>query len=415
MRSAGADNSATAKSPARTEARGLRILHLGKYYPPATGGIESHVQTLARAQAALGARVSVLCVNHADREGHDVTFETLGRTPTVEERDGEVRVIRLGRLGQVARFDLVPRLPMALASLLAEGVDVLHVHAPSPLMQLGALLTPKVGCLVVTHHSDVVRQKLLGAAFRPVELGLYARAAVVLSDSPQYQDGSAVLRRFLGKVRVLPLGVDLTPFRDPSLAARRYAERLKNENSGPLWLFVGRLVYYKGLETALRALVDCPGTLLIAGVGPLEATLRAQAHDLGVEDRVQWLGRLGTDELIGAYHAATALWFPSNARSEGYGLVQVEAMASGCPVINTDISGSGVPWVSQHDVSGLTVPVEDAAALARASQRLAGDASLRKRLAAGARKRALEEFDHLEMAVRSVTHYRNALANPART
>ncbi|MFM7538532.1 MAG: glycosyltransferase [Planctomycetota bacterium] len=99
-------------------------------------------------------------------------------------------------------------------------------------------------------------------------------------------------------------------------------------------------------------------------------------------------------------HAATALWFPSVARSEGFGLAQVEAMASGCPVINTAIPGSGVPWVSLHGVSGLTVPVEDPAALAEAARHLSENATLRASLAEGARARAVSEFDHSLMASR---------------
>jgi glycosyltransferase involved in cell wall biosynthesis len=128
-----------------------------------------------------------------------------------------------------------------------------------------------------------------------------------------------------------------------------------------------------------------------------------------VANRVIWRGQVSQAELIGAYHAATALWFPSNARSEGFGLVQVEALASGCPVINTALAGSGVPWVSPHEQSGLTVPVNDASAFAAAARRLLVEPGLRVRLAAGARQRACREFDHLLMARRSLDVYRDVV------
>ncbi|MGL4554807.1 MAG: glycosyltransferase, partial [Gemmataceae bacterium] len=110
-----------------------------------------------------------------------------------------------------------------------------------------------------------------------------------------------------------------------------------------------------------------------------------------------------------AYHAATALWFPSNARSEAFGFTQVEAMASGCPVLNTAIPGSGVPWVSRDGESGLTVPVGDAAALARSANRLLTEPGLRARLAEGGRERARREFDDTAMARRTRDVYLSAL------
>src|SRR5439155_13244313 len=132
-----------------------------------------------------------------------------------------------------------------------------------------------------------------------------------------------------------------------------------------------------GFETAIEPLPHVRGKLIIIGHGPLEPELKALARRLGVADRVVWWGYATQEELVGAYHAATALWFPSSHKSEAYGLVQVEAMASGCPVINTDIAGSGGAWVSPHEETGLTIPVNDPGALADAAQRLASDPALR--------------------------------------
>ncbi len=123
-----------------------------------------------------------------------------------------------------------------------------------------------------------------------------------------------------------------------------------------------------------------------------------------------WCGRLKDEQLVGAYQAAAALWFPSNARSEAYGLVQVEAMASGRPVINTTIPDSGVSWVSRHEESGLTVPVNDPAALAGAARRLLSERGLRDRLGRQARVRAQEEFADDLMGRRSLDLYHRVLA-----
>jgi rhamnosyl/mannosyltransferase len=197
----------------------------------------------------------------------------------------------------------------------------------------------------------------------------------------------------------------LHPFAQPSPQALAFAERLRREHGSPLWLSVGRLIYYKGLEIGLEALRHVPGKWLVIGTGPLLESLKERARQLGVSERVIWLGRTNEDELVGAYHAATAFWFPSIARSEGFGLVQVEAMAAGCPVINTAIPGSGVAWVSPDGVSGITVPVNDAPAFAAAAKRVLQEPGLRSRLVEGGRTRAYAEFDHATMADRCLSIY----------
>jgi glycosyltransferase involved in cell wall biosynthesis len=377
----------------------LRVVHLGKYYPPSPGGIEGHTQTLARAQAELGAQVRVLVVNHATADGRDATFARFTPTPDAEDADGAVRVTRVGRWASVAKLDIAPGLLGAVRRLARDKPDIWHLHAPNVTMMLAVLACPRIRPLVITHHSDIVRQRVLKYAVRPIESAVYRRAARVLPTSPAYAEGSELLKRFAEKVTPLPLGIDLEPFHNPAPAAVAFAGELRAQHGAPLWLCVGRLIYYKGLPVALEALRDVPGKLFIVGTGPLEAELKAKAAGLGVADRVLFHGHATADELAGAYRAATAFWFPSTARSEGFGLVQVEAMASGCPAINTAIPGSGVPWVCRHEREGLTVPVNDSAALAAAANRLIAEPGLREKLAAADRV----------MAERSLAVYRDAI------
>jgi len=377
----------------------MRVLHLGKYYPPAPGGIEAHVRTLARAQAGRGHQVSVLCVQHADGRGRPVGSRPLAVTRSSTDDDGPVVVRRLGRVAHLARLDIAPGLRGELARRF-RSTDIVHLHTPNPLMLLACASLPMVPDLVITHHSDAVRQKRLAALLSPFEDRVYSRARVVFSDSPGYADGSPCLEAHSRKVSVLPLGIDLEPYLKPSNGVLSQAESIRQGHPGPLWLMVGRLVYYKGHSVALEALARVPGTLLVIGTGPLDVELRLAARTLGVADRVSWMGHQPDHVVAAAYRAATALWFPSVARSEGFGLAQVEAMASGCPVINTAIPGSGVPWVSLHGVSGLTVPMQDPLALAEAARCISENAAIRAGLAEGAKARAISEFDHHLMASR---------------
>jgi rhamnosyl/mannosyltransferase len=410
--------------PASAWGRGKRlsVCHLGKYYPPAAGGIETHLQALARAQSELGAEVRVICVNHAQALTGDLRqqmfgsrteslgAELLGLTDTVEEMDRTVRVLRQGRRGTLCRLDFCPGLSSLLRSLHQEDVDVLHLHTPNATMLLAlARVRPSLP-LVITHHSDIVRQRFLKYALEPLQQLIYSRAAVILATSPVYAAESPVLRRYAEKTSVLPLGLDLAVYLEPIQQTRLHEQRFRQAHGWPLWLMVGRLVHYKGLEIALPALAHLPGTLLIIGTGPLESRLRRQADKLGVAGRVVWHGRACAEELAGAYRAATCLWFPSTTRSEGFGLVQVEAMASGCPVVNSAIPGSGVSWVSPHHETGLTAPVNDPQGLARAAWQLLANPVLRRRLGQAARQRAQMEFQDAVMAQRSLEIYARVLA-----
>jgi rhamnosyl/mannosyltransferase len=370
----------------------IHVCHLGKYYPPAPGGIETHVRTLARAQAERGAKALVFCVNHRGR-------------PTIVEQDGSVLVTRFGRIASVAKLDLCPDLVPALARV---EVDILHLHTPNPAMVLALLAARPAAPVVVTHHSDLIRQKVLGPLFRPIERLAYRRARSILATSPTYAAGSSTLRPYADRLDVLPHGIELPPYLDPSLEDRIAAGRLRERFPGPLWLACGRLVYYKGLLNAIRALGLVAGTLLVVGEGPERARLEEEAGRLGVADRVHLLGPVA--RVVPYYLAATALWFPSNARSEAFGITQVEAMASGCPVINTTIPHSGVSWVSRHEETGLTVSPDDPVALATAAQRLLTEPRLLRRLGEGARARAIAEFGHGTMADRSLAIYRRILS-----
>jgi len=374
----------------------INVCHLGKYYHPAPGGIESHVRTLAHAQAGLGLSVQVHCVNHGDG-------------PTTVEQDGPVEVTRFRRVASLSKLDLCADLAKHLAR---SDADILHVHVPNPTMLIALLHARPRMPVVVTYHSDLIKQKVLGPIFRPIERLAYRMVRAILTTSPLYPHGSTFLRSYADRLHVVPHGITLQPYSNPSPEHQEQAARIraKYASDGPLWLCAGRHVYYKGFLNAIRALTRVRGHLIVVGNGPEQTRLKEEVRQLGLEQRVTFTGALDHYlDLVPYYHAADAFWFPSNARSEAFGLVQVEAMASGCPVINAQIPHSGVEWVSQHEETGLTVPVNDPTALAAAANRLIHEPGLRDRLAVAARRRAAAEFDDRVMADRSLNVYRHVL------
>lgn len=377
--------------------------------------MESLVRNQAQAQAQSGHRVDVVAINHITPAGKDVLSTNFGVTSTYREADGDVVVHRVGRIGNFAKCDVSPSLRRTLVAIATANPDIWHLHTPNPTMIL-ALQPLLETCkpLVVTHHSDILNQRYLRPAYELAERRVYHRANIILSDSPDYVDGSSQLQAHLGRVHVLPLGVDTSEYKSPSNEVLEWEQRYRTQFNHPMWLAVGRLCPYKGLDIAIRALATTPGHLVLVGTGPCEASLRRLASQLHVADRVHWLGRCSEAQLKGAYRAATALWFPSIARNEGFGIVQVEAMASGCPVINTDIPHSGVSWVSQHEQTGLTTKAGCPESLSLAAKRLIQEPDLRDMLSTAAVERALSTFDQRTLNKQSLDVYSQAIGETRR-
>jgi rhamnosyl/mannosyltransferase len=270
------------------------------------------------------------------------------------------------------------------------NADCLVLHEPNPLAGAALFAYTPSRRLVVWHHSDLLRPSWAPATYGRLQRALYRRAACVIVSSPPLASGSELVG-LARRVAVIPFGIRIDRFSLLDARQRALAESIRRRHAGPLVLFVGRLVYYKGLDVLVEAMAAAPGTLLLAGEGPLEDDIRRRAADRGVIDRVHFLGRVADADLPAYYDASDVFVLPSIAKTETFGVVQLEAMAAGRPVISTGLP-TGVPWVNQDGVSGLVVPPGDAAALAAAIVRLGADAALRGGLGAGARRRAESLF-----------------------
>ena len=348
----------------------MHILHLGKYYTPHRGGIERVLESLCRGVVERGHEVTALVSNSAPH--------------TVDEELHGVRVLRLARPAVVRSQPLNTALLGALQQL---DFDVLHVHTPNPVAALVALAAARGRPIVVSHHSDIVQQKLLGVPGTLAHAALYARASTVVVATPPQVAHSPLLRRFRDKCRVIP-------FAAPSHTPRALEPAPLPAAFGaePFALFVGRLVHYKGLHVLIDALSRCRDLrLAIVGTGPLRQRLERQIGEAGVQERVALLGDVEEGALQSLYAACRFLVLPSIARSEAFGMVQLEAMAAGRPVLSTNLP-SGVPYVNQHQRTGLLVEPGDSTGLAAAMQRLADDEELCARLGRAGRARAGREF-----------------------
>lgn len=369
----------------------MRITMVNKHYPPHLGGIEHHVRDLAEALAARGHSVRALVANEEAR----TVFETMSG----------VEVLRLRRAFNISSAPVAFGIARALRDE-ASRADVLHLHSPYPWGELEWLRVKPGVPAVLTYHSDIVRQRLLLAGYAPFLRRVLAGVSRIIVSSPQMIEHSPFLAPIAAKCRVVPFGIDVEEFADPSLEGPAQAIRARHKR--PIVLFVGRLIYYKGVEVLVRAMVDVDADLVIVGTGPLEGTIRSLASDLGIADRITMTPPLPRRELAAQYRAADVFCLPSIARSEAFGLVQLEAMAAGTPVVSTRLP-TGVPFVNEHGVSGLTVEPGDAASLAEALNALVSDAGLRERLGSQARARVRAEFTRDGMVERTLAVYREAL------
>ncbi len=352
----------------------LRVLHVGKYYPPVDGGIEDHVHSVASGLAAQY-QVTALVFNTERRTVH-------------EELDG-VQVVRAGTLGRVLSTEMSPAYLSWFRKL--RDCDIAHLHTPNPVGELACLGLPRRSRLIITYHSDVVRQRLLAGANRVVLHRLMRRADRIIAFTDRYRRTSPVLAHYPHKTAIIPHGVDLGAY-DTNPAIDRRVDELRQRFGSRIVLFVGRQVYYKGIEHLLRAMTRLDGAhLLVAGDGPLRPELEHQAASLGVGQRVTFLGKISHEEKVACYRASRVLVLPATHRSEAFGLVQVEAFACGVPVVSTEID-SGVPFVNQNGVTGLVVPPADAEALAAALGAILSDKPRAREMGAAARRRGQELF-----------------------
>lgn len=360
----------------------MNILHLYKDYYPVLGGIENYIKVLAEAQAAAGYQVTVL-VCHP------------GRRTRTETRNG-VKVIKAGRLTTAASMPLSLSQPLVLARL---RPDIVHIQSPYPLGEVANWLIGHAKATIITHHSDVVRQKRILSFYGPLLRRVLRAADCIIASSPRYIETSPWLRPVREKCVVVPLGVDVMRF---TPAHQRHA--------GPLaLLFVGRLRYYKGLDTLLRALTHVlEARLTIVGEGPMREKWEALSRALGLADRVVFVGEVEDADLSGWYQQADLFVLPANARAEAFGTVLLEAMASGLPCITTEV-GTGTSWVVQNGVTGLVVPPRNPEALAGAIRQLLTDPDARWRMGQRGQQRVRQEFSQQRMVQSVMDLYQEIL------
>lgn len=353
----------------------MRILELGKFYPPYKGGMETLLESWSRGFVRRGADVNCVVANTQNQTVHEVL-------------DG-VKVHRVASHGTLLSVSLCPSYLSATRDYPA---DVWQVHFPNPLADLACLRGDPKKPLVLTYHSDIIRQSAALRVYRPILERMLRRADKIVVATPNHLKYSAWLPQYAEKVEVIPFGIDQRRFNTTTPAEQAEIARLKALAGGkPILLNIGRLVGYKGQSCLIEALSGLDAVVWFAGTGPLLDDLQQQVARLKLTDRVKFWGGVDDTQLATLLKACDVFVLPSITPNEAFAIVQIEAMACGKPVISTDLP-SGVPWVNQHGTTGLVVKPGDVAALRESIRQLISDSALARRYGENGLRRAQTEF-----------------------
>jgi glycosyltransferase involved in cell wall biosynthesis len=372
----------------------MRVLHFGKYWRQ-DGGIETHVKTLCRGLAELGVEVVDL-VSSLDKTASD--FVTDG-----------FRVVEAPTLGIHFSTSINPSMVAAAHRLQQEKpFDVVHLHFPDPMSHLASMVLPKSIPRVISWHSDIIKQKKLLKLYRPFQRhSIMQASALIAATDAHYTSSEQIPTEYPQQNRhVIPFGMDFGKFQlTPKIASQ--ANKIRSQAADQLIVFaLGRHVSYKGFDVLIRAMKTANAYLILGGDGPLTSELRQQVNMLGLTEKVQFTGRISNEDLPAYYHACDIFCLPSVTTAEAFGIVQLEAMACGKPVICTQLN-NGVNEVNIHGLTGLTVPPHDANSLALAINQLQMDVSLRQELGHNAIQLTIKKYSTQQMVNQHYVIYEN--------
>ncbi|MGL5435129.1 MAG: glycosyltransferase, partial [Lachnospiraceae bacterium] len=351
----------------------LKVLQINKLYYPAIGGIERVVQQIAEGL------------------NDEIDMSVLVCQPKGKGCEEVINHIPVKRCSCLGTFFSMP-LSFGFIGQLRKQMkdkDILQFHAPFPMADLACLLSGYQGKVALFWHSDVVKQKKLMFFYRPIMERFLKRADVIIVAADGVRNGSSYLGAYKDKCVTVPFAVN----KEIQQKGSQYLQQFHpNLNHYVHFLFVGRLVYYKGVDVLMRAFADVENAeLTVVGTGDLDTQLKEYAEKHGFLERIHFLGKVSEEELNQAFAKCDVFVLPSIAKSEAFGLVQLEAMAYGKPVINTNLP-SGVPEVSIHKETGLTVEPGDEAALQKAMQWMVDHPHGRCQMGERARQRLDENF-----------------------
>lgn len=343
----------------------MKILHIYKnYYPYTHGGVEKHIHSLSESL-------------------HDAGVES-GVITTYCENKPKQGAVGVSPVYYFPANICLASCPFSLSLLknfrhIVQHYNIVHFHFPWPFADLLQLLNWAGKPVVVTYHSDIIRQEYLKWLYYPLMQWFLHQSQAIIVSSQNYANSSSVLNYFKNKIRVIPFGLDHSQLATATSEKIDYWRKQVGEN---FFLFIGVLRYYKGLDFLLQAAHQTPVKIVIAGSGPEEARLKQLKAEKKL-DNVIFTGTISESDKAALFHLSRACVAPSHLRTESYCYSLLESLAYGKPAISTELN-TGTSFVNKHNVSGLVVEAASPMALRTAMQQLLQDELSYQRLKAGA-------------------------------
>ena len=350
----------------------LRVLHVYKtYYPNTYGGIEQVIYQLCQGCARRGIAADVFTFS-PDKNTGPVAYE-------------QHQVIYNKQLIEIAST------PFSLGALkrfnkIKDNYDIINYHFPFPFMDMLHLMAHPKAKTVVTYHSDIVKQKRLMKLYQPLQEQFLSSVDCIVASSPNYVASSQTLQKYLDKTVVIPFGLEQKDVQHNPQRLAYWREKVGER----FFLFVGAFRYYKGLHILLDAAERSRLPIVIVGGGPLEAEVRREAEQRGLNN-VIFTGMLNDEDKYILFHLCRGVVFPSHLRSEAFGITLLEGARFARPLISCEI-GTGTSFINQDKVNGCVIPPDNSAALVEAMNELWHSDETAARYGANSRRRFEEMF-----------------------
>lgn len=382
----------------------MRVLHIGKYFPPAPGGMESYLGELVSALEKEGVTSYVLAHRWDSSE------------PAVAQISANITVERVPTYGQICYVPVAPAFLFYLIRAIHKfKPDCIHIHMPNA-SGLWNIITSLSLPIIIHWHADTTfppEKKLhntLYAFYRPFEKMLLRRARSIIATSEKYSTYSQPLSPYQQKCRIVPLGINPSMLPMPSNAEIENLRKTYCRREETLIISVGRFSYYKGFHNLVEAMKHVQNArLVIVGNGEEFDNISQQISDCRLECKITLAGRLSSQELHTLFAAADIFCLPSIERTEAFGMVLLEAMHHSTPCISTNLKGSATGWVNEHMKSGLVVPPDNVPELTHAINTLIHDPTLRTELGKNAKKRLHTNFHISKTAKQIAELYKTSL------